>query len=178
MITPDNVVTTLAGLAGQAGSADGTGSAAGFNRPYAVATGRGGYVYVADAYNNTIRQVTTPEGVVTTVAGLAGVVGSADGVGTDARFNYPEALAMDAANNLYITDNLNYTIRKMTPDRVVTTLAGSPGHSGFIDGTGALARFSQPFGIAVDSFANIYVADSMSFGAGHVRIGVPAESDQ
>lgn len=175
MITPDNVVTTLAGMAGEAGSADGTGSAARFFTPNAVATGRGGYLYVADSHNNTIRQITTPGAVVTTVAGLPGVVGSADGTGSDARFNYPESLAIDGENNLYITDNLNYTIRKMTPERNVTTLAGSPGHSGFVDGTGQDARFAQPFAIAVDGLATIYVADSMSFGTGHVRIGVPAE---
>ena len=88
MITTGNVVTTIAGLAGAPGSADGTGSAARFNWPHSVAVGRGGYVYVADAYNHTIRQVTTA-GVVTTVAGLAGVVGSADGTGSAARLQYP-----------------------------------------------------------------------------------------
>jgi len=174
MITPDNFVTTIAGLAGAPGSADGTGSAARFDRPASVAVGRGGYVYVADAINFTIRQV-TQAGVVTTVAGLAGASGSADGTGSAARFGYPLGLAIDQNNNLYIADDINFTIRKMTPARNVTTLAGSPGAYGLVDGIGPAARFAIVDGIAVDSSANIYVADLMSFPPSHIRIGVPAE---
>src|SRR5258708_4773010 len=74
--------TTLAGLAVNPGSADGTGSAARFNSPSGVATDSSGNVYVADSYNHTIRKI-TPAGVVTTLAGLAGITGSADGINTD-----------------------------------------------------------------------------------------------
>ena len=90
------VVTTLAGSAGFDGSADGTGSAARFTFPRSVAVDSSGNVYVADTYNHTIRKV-TPGGVVTTLAGSAGVVGSADGTGSAARFNQPGGVAVDSS---------------------------------------------------------------------------------
>src|SRR6266702_1481982 len=83
--------TTLAGQA-SIGSADGTGSAARFSNPSGVATDSSGDVYVADCYNRTIRKI-TPAGVVTTLAGLAGSFGSADGTGSAASFNYPSGVA-------------------------------------------------------------------------------------
>ena len=86
-VTPAGVVTTLAGLAGSAGSADGTGSAARFNYPAGVAVDSAGNVYVADTDNNTIRKVTPAGMVVTTLAGMAGNYGSADGTGSAARFS-------------------------------------------------------------------------------------------
>ena len=84
-------------------------------------------------------------------------------------------MAIDQYNNLYITDNINSTVRKITPERNVTTLAGFPGAIGFVDGIGPDARFTIVDGIAVDSSAAIYVADAMSFPPSHIRIGVPAE---
>ena len=125
-VTPGGVVTTLAGLAGSSGSADGTGSAAQFNYPSGVAVDSAGNVYVADNDNDTIRKV-TPAGVVTTLAGLAGSSGSADGTGSAARFNGPADVAVDSAGNVYVADQNNYTIRKVTPGGVVTTLAGLAG---------------------------------------------------
>jgi uncharacterized delta-60 repeat protein len=158
-VTPGGVVTTLAGLAGSLGSADGTGSAARFNYPYAVAADSAGNVYVADSENFTIRKV-SPGGVVTTLAGLAGSSGSADGTASAARFNYPYGVAVDSAGNVYVADSDNYTIRKVTPGGVVTTLAGLAGSSGSADGTGSAARFNYPYGVAADSAGNVYVADS------------------
>ena len=111
------VVTTLAGLAGNAGSADGTNSAARFYYPYGVAVDSAGNVYVADTDNDTIRKV-TPVGtnwVVTTLAGLAGNAGSADGTGSAARFYCPGGVAVDSAGNVYVADTHNDTIRKVTP---------------------------------------------------------------
>ena len=139
-ITPAGVVTTLAGTAGQAGSADGTGAAAQFNAPEGVAVDGAGNVYVADTGNDTIRKI-TPAGVVTTLAGTAGQVGSADGTGSAARFNDPDGVAVDGAGNVYVADTINDTIREITPAGVVTTLAGSPGQYGSADGTGAAAQF-------------------------------------
>ena len=160
-VTPEGVVTTLAGLAGNSGSADGTGSAARFNRPFGVAVDNAGNLYVADTSNSTIRKV-TPEGVVTTLAGLASNLGSADGTGSNARFNNPHGgIAVDSAGNVYVADG-NSTIRKVTPEGVVTTLAGLAGNQGSADGTGSAARFSNPYGLAVDSTGNLYVGDSSS----------------
>jgi hypothetical protein len=158
-VTPGGVVTTLVGLAGSPGSADGTGSAARFNKPKGAALDSAGNVYVADAANNTIRKV-TPGGVVTTLAGLAGSSGSADGTGSAARFNGLEDVAVDSAGNVYVADTGNDTIRKVTPGGVVTTLAGLPGSPGSADGMGTAAQFNNPKGVAVDSADNVYVADT------------------
>src|SRR5438093_873600 len=93
----------------------------------------------------------------TNFAGLPGVYGSNDGTGSAARFNNPYSVAVDSAGNVYVADFGNYTVRKITPDGVVTTLAGTAGQYGSADGTGSAARFFQPSGVAVDSGGNIYV---------------------
>ena len=160
------VVSTLAGLAGTLGSNDGTNDQARFNRPSAVAVDNAGNLFVTDLYNQTIRKL-TPVGtnwVVSTVAGLAGAQGSDDGTNSDARFNDPQAVALDSSGQLYVTDRLNCTIRGVTPfgtNWVVTTLAGTPGllYPGFADGTNGDAEFYWPFGIARHSGGNLYVAD-------------------
>jgi hypothetical protein len=147
-------------LPGNSGSGDGTGSAARFYNPWGVAVNSAGNVYVADAYNHTIRKV-TPGGVVTTLAGLAGSSGSVGGTGSAARFYYPYGAAVDSAGNVYVADTGNCTIRKVTPGGMVVTLAGLAGSSGSADGTGSTARFSAPYGVAVDSAGNGYVADTL-----------------
>ena len=157
-ITPAGVVSTFAGAAGVAGSADGTGAAARFNFPNGVATDSAGNVYVADSNNRTIRKI-TPAGVVSTLAGMAGALGSTDGTGAAARFNSPNGIATDSTGNVYVADSVNSTIRKITPTGVVSTLAGTAGVAGSADGTGAAARFSFPHGVATDSAGNIYVAE-------------------
>jgi sugar lactone lactonase YvrE len=158
-ITPDGAVRTLAGLAGNYGSTDGIGSAALFGSPRGIAVDTNGNLYVADTSNETIRKV-TPAGVVTTLAGLVNNFGTADGTGNGARFNFPSALAVDASGNIYVADNQNAAIRKVTPAGVVTTLAGFTGSGGAADGTGNIARFNTPTGIAIDATGNIYVADN------------------
>jgi sugar lactone lactonase YvrE len=157
-IAPDGSVATLAGGLTQGGSDDGFGSAARFYQPWGVAVDRAGNVYVADAGNDTIRKI-TPAGEVTTLAGSPSQGGSQDGTGTRARFNSPIGVAADSAGNIYVADEYNYTIRKVTPAGVVTTLAGSAGQSGSVDGTGTSALFSVPYGVAVDSVGAVYVAD-------------------
>ena len=158
-ITPAGRVTTLAGSAGVAGSSDGTGPAASFNRPQGVAVDNAGNVYVADTYNHTIRKV-TPEGAVSTLAGTADVVGGADGMGPAAGFSYPGSVATDRAGNVYVADTNNDAIRRITPRGLVTTLAGTVGTVGSSDGAGTAASFHAPRGVTTDEAGNLYVADT------------------
>ena len=153
-VSPAGVVTTLAG-SGSWGSTDGTGTAASFDFPTGVAVDASGNVYVADCNNRKIRMV-SPAGVVTTLAG-SGSQGSTDGTGTAASFNSPTGVAVDASGNVYVAGN--YSVRKINPAGVVTTLAGS-GSAGSIDGTGTAASFNWPNGVAVDASGDVYVADS------------------
>src|SRR5439155_25107461 len=119
-VTQGGEASTLAGLAGSPGSANGRGSAARFNQPRGMAVDSAGNMYLADSANHTVRKI-TPTGVVTTLAGLAGSAGSANGTGSGARFNYPNGVAVDDAGNVYVADQFNSTIRKITPSGVVTT---------------------------------------------------------
>jgi uncharacterized repeat protein (TIGR01451 family) len=161
-ITSSGVVTSFAGTARAFGSADGTGSAARFYYPYGLAADKAGNVYVADTNNHTIRKV-TPAGVVTTLAGAAGVSGSANGTGSAARFNSPYSVAVDGSGNVYVADTLNFAVRKITAGGVVTTLAGVAGSPGSLDGTGSGARFSYLYGVAVDNAGNLYVTDTGNY---------------
>jgi sugar lactone lactonase YvrE len=153
--TTSTTVSTLAG-SGNPGSANGFGNTASFNVPLAIAVDAAGNVYVADLGNNMIRKINS-NGIVTTLAG-SGATGSANGTGTAASFSAPNGVAVDAAGNVYVADYGNNLIRKITPDGVVTTLAGS-GLAGAANGTGTAASFWAPAGIAVDAAGNVYVAD-------------------
>lgn len=142
---------------GSPGFQDGAARVTRFSDPFGVAVGRDGTVYLSDAgESNRIRRL-TPQGEVTTLAG--GSEGYADGAGAAASFNTPSALALDAAGNLYVADTGNNRIRKVTPDGVVTTIAGD-GSAGFRDGAGTQAQFDAPVGVAVDKDGNVYVADT------------------
>ncbi|HEY8026948.1 MAG TPA: DUF4214 domain-containing protein [Burkholderiaceae bacterium] len=155
-ITPTGSVTTLAGLAGAMGSADGSGSAARFYQPPGVAADTAGNVYVADAQNSSVRKISS-SGVVTTLAG--GTYGSADGTGSAASFSFPSGVAVDGAGNVFVADYDSNTIRKITAAGVVTTVAGTTGVSGDTDGIGKAATFNGPWSIAVDGSGNLYVTE-------------------
>ena len=158
-ITSSGTVTTLAGLAGQSGSDDGTGSAARFNHPMGVAVDAAGNIFVADSSNVTIRRI-TPAGVVTTLAGSTGKVGAVDGVGSAARFNPPSDVAVGPDGHVLVADLFNCTVRRIAPDGTVTTLAGKAGGPiGWADGTGAAAQFGYLTGITVDNHGNAYAVD-------------------
>lgn len=158
-VLPNGTVTTLAGN-GTTGSVDGPGLQASFKWPDGLAVDTAGNVYVADNGNHSIRKI-TPAGIVSTLAGSA-PQNLSNGSGSQARFYFPKAVAADAAGNVYVADEGNHAVRKVTPQGVVSTIAGD-GVSGFVNGTGSSARFKNPSGIAVDSAGNVYVGDSGNY---------------
>ena len=165
-ITPNGKVSTLAGSSGstgfdsEGGFADGQGSAAQFSHPSDIAIDATGNLYVADSMNHCIRKV-TPMGEVSTFAGR-GATGREEGGfadGNDARFNFPRAIAIGATGDLYVADAWNFSIRRITPNGEVSTLAGN-GTAGDADGTGSAAQFGSPSSIAIDAAGNLYVAEA------------------
>ncbi|MBU6429469.1 MAG: hypothetical protein KGR26_10690, partial [Cyanobacteria bacterium REEB65] len=139
-------VTTLAG-GSSAGWADGSGTTAQFHNPMGLAIDRSDLLYVADASNNRIRQV-TEGGVVTTIAGSS--LGLADAVGTRAKFDDPVALTLGASGDLFVADQGNNAIRKITPAGVVTTVAG---------GALGAGQFNAPAGLVADPVGDLFVCD-------------------
>lgn len=155
----DAAVSTIAGVAGQLGWADGLGATARFRRPHGLAISRDGSIFVSDAADHVIRKITVA-GLVTTYAGVAGQAGYVNGAGGGARFREPSGLAADGAGNLYVSDTGNFVVRKISESGVVSTLAGRNGVAGYIDGLGDAARFKYPAGLAVDPAGNVVVADT------------------
>jgi len=156
-VTTDGVVTTIAGdVAG--GYADGDVSVAKFKGPWKPCVDKDGNIYIADRDNHSIRKIDT-DGLVSTVAG-SGVAGYADGPGATAQFNQPIDVAVDDNGVLYVADNINHKIRKITPEGEVSTVAG--GDAGFSNGGVATALFRNPSGVAVDAQGNVYVADRLN----------------
>jgi sugar lactone lactonase YvrE len=143
-ITPGAIVSTFATLpAADAG----------------LAVDSGDNLFAAVPLDNTIKKISSV-GVVSDFAGdVSSTSGSSDGTGAGARFDHPTGVAIDSLDNLYVADNANNTIRKVTPGAVVTTIAGGVGLTGSTNGIGSAARFNSPSDIAVDSQKNIYVGD-------------------
>ncbi|MES2935073.1 MAG: NHL repeat-containing protein, partial [Pseudomonadota bacterium] len=145
-ITPSGTVTTFVKKAN------------GLENPIAIALDQSGFVYVSD--RNAILKI-SPAGVINSLAGANdGTVGSADGVGNAARFQFPQGIAVDNAGTVFVADSGNGTIRKITSDGVVTTLAGLAGAANdVVDGLGSAARFTATNGIEVDRNGTIFVTD-------------------
>ncbi|WP_028982467.1 T9SS type A sorting domain-containing protein [Sporocytophaga myxococcoides] len=158
-ISTSGNVTTFAGSLDY-GNVDGVGGSAKFNQPYSAVFDKNGNLFVTDEFNHQIRKI-TPQGLVTVFAGN-GVAGFADGTGTAASFNMPMGIDIDAQGNLYVADYLNSRIRKVTPQGVVTTVAGT-GEEGFANGSAATAKFDRPSGLTLDASGNIYVADCYNY---------------
>lgn len=164
--------STFAGRASTAGSADGAGANARFNRPWGVAVDGAGNVYVADAANYTVRKITA-SGVVSTLAGTVGTTGNLDGAGTNAQFGAlssvttstvggPFALAVDAGGSVFVADSFSHTLRRITTEGIVSTFSGAAGTVASLDGPVASARYAVPYGVAIDSNGNLYVADTFN----------------
>lgn len=140
-----------------------------FNQPTGICVDAAGNIYIADAGSHVIRKI-DPASNVTTFAG-SGVVGNMDGMGTAASFDTPEGIAIDAAGNLYVTDSKSGLIRVISPAGAVTTLAGTAYYTANDVGSGLGVSFDKPYGIAVDSHGNLFVADA---GGNKIRKVTPA----
>ena len=156
-ITSAGVVTTFAGsTSGTSGSANGTGTAATFYKPAALAFDSSSNLFVTEFGNHMIRKITST-GVVTTFAGST-TSGSTDGTGTSASFYNPLGIVIDSTNSIYLVDQHNNLIRKITSAGVVTTIIGTT-TSGNTNGVGTAALLNSPNGIAKDPSGNLYISD-------------------
>ncbi len=152
-------IRTMAGQAGQFGSADGPPDDARFNDPRGLAIDPEFTLFVADRANHLIRAI-DPSGVVSTIAGIGGQPGAADGMAGAATFNLPSDVAFGSDGSLIIADTGNHLIRRLNLQGVVSTIAGKSGEPGSQNGSPAEARFSSPSAVAVDDLGRIYVADT------------------
>jgi len=152
---PNSKVTTFSG--GAAAKVDGVAAKARFYYPRGIAFSDDGHLWITDQSNHLIRRW-SPDGIVRTVAGSPTEAGMANGKATAARFNAPMGIDVDAAGNAYVADYNNHRVRKITSEGVVTTLAGT-GKAGFKNGTGKIAQFYRPKGIAVTDDGIVYVSE-------------------
>jgi sugar lactone lactonase YvrE len=160
-VSPDGVITTVAGTGTGGDSGDGgQATSAQLRFPTDVAVDGAGNLYIADSGNHRVRKVTG--GIITTVAGTgaAGLSGDGGPAGS-AQLNTPQALALDRSGDLYIADSGNHRVRRVSPAGVITTVAGT-GVKGFSGdgGPAGLAQLANPLGVALDRAGNLYIADT------------------
>jgi len=155
LVSKAGAVSTLAG-GGAAAFLDGQGAAARFNSPGSVVVTANGDYVMTDILNHALR-VVTPGGAVRTLAGN-GEPGLVNGQGEHARFNMPGGLALDVDGSLLVTEWGNHTVRRVTMEGAVSTVAGN-GQQGYADGEGEAARFNHPTAVVVDKEGTILVAD-------------------
>ena len=160
-VSPTGIVSIFAGPSVvEAGAIDGPANNARFAAPDALSRDAAGNIYVSDMGNQLIRKI-TPDGTVSTFAGN-GSIGAADNaMGTLASFNTPRGMAQDAAGNIYLADQGNNLIRKISPSGAVTTVAGKAG-AGFSNGNATTAQFNSPTAVGIDDAGNLYVSDSQN----------------
>ena len=160
-VNRDGTVTAIAGHVGSQFPeySDGHGVAARFDRPAGIGIDPDGRLVVADEGHNLVRRITR-DGYVSTILGAVGRSGGVDGPGPIARFDYPAGIVFDRQGNLYLADIGDRTIRKISPERVVTTVAGKLRSRGIEDGAPHEARFMTPTDVAIDLVGNILVADA------------------
>ena len=170
-ITSNFTISSLAGATLAMGATDGSGALARFNEPSGIYVKEDGSILIADTSNSSIRKISTT-GLVTTLAGSSGNLGSTDGNGSVARFNAPVDIVRDISGNYVITDSVNHVIRLMSESGAVATLSGKiAGFAGSIDGVASVAMFNLPTGIAVrtDSGPTIYTS-GVTAGLGAIFI--------
>jgi sugar lactone lactonase YvrE len=161
-------LSLLAGSLGDEGNLDGPATLSRLNNPGGVAIDAAGTIFIADSGNHTVRKLDAA-GVLSTLAGQAGALGSADGVGAQARFRFPRAVAVDGAGGVFVADSGNHTIRHVDAQGAVRTVAGAAGVAGEpgaavdVPVPGPQARFSSPMGLAFDG-QFLYVADNNNNG--------------
>lgn len=160
-ITPDGIITTVAGT-GQPGFSgdDGPAIMAKLNEPYGIAIDNSGSIYVADSGNHRVRKISNDENI-TTIAGT-GVAGfSGDGGRAEkAQLNSPQAIFVNSKNEIYINDEHNHRIRKISQNGIIETVVGN-GKPGYI-GDGGLATkasLNDPENLWIDALGNIYLTD-------------------
>ena len=158
-VTSNGIVTTVAGT-GNFGTSDGPALAATFGAPTGIEMSEEGIIYVADHNTHIIRKI--EDGQVSTLAGYPYIPGDADGVGNSAQFWRPYGLTLDNEGNILVADEWNHKIRRVTPNGIVTTVAGM-GEIGLTNGEADEARFHFPWDVTVDNEGNVYVADGYNY---------------
>ncbi|WP_336514153.1 NHL repeat-containing protein [Pollutibacter soli] len=162
-ITPDGIVSTVAGW--DAGYADGSLTESRFSGPTGIAVAANGDLIVSEYNNNRIRRISLATNTVNTIAGN-GAADFKNGTALSASFNKPDGIAIDKSGNIYVSDDYNHLIRKISADGIVSTIAGQPKSIGTLDGAASSAFLCGPRGLIIDENDNLFFSD---FGNNKIR---------